>query len=199
MNCAELNLKGHVRACLAGDWIVLLDLRGDRYWALPQSMSQGAMRNRLAKHGFLRADEEPLPKRIPPLFSGSGAPSRMPDLALALRSGLWAHGVVKSGRIDKAFSLIERRKRKLVTIGADGARAVIARFDELRPWLPWRYVCLFNSLCLSRFLLEHGVAADLVIGVRARPFAAHAWVELEGRVLDPGNEDCPSFVEIARA
>jgi hypothetical protein len=36
--------------------------------------------------------------------------------------------------------------------------------------------CLSRSLALARRLAALGLPADLVIGVRLRPFAAHCWV-----------------------
>ena len=72
------------------------------------------------------------------------------------------------------------------------------QFDAIRIWIPRPYVCLFNSLCLIRFMLRRGVCSELVFGVRARPFAAHCWVEASGLILDPGGEDCSTFAQIAR-
>jgi len=46
----------------------------------------------------------------------------------------------------------------------------------------YRANCLHQSLALSRVLQRHGLPARLKIGVlpHARPFQAHAWVELDG-------------------
>lgn len=41
-------------------------------------------------------------------------------------------------------------------------------------------LCLQRSAVTTRMLRRHGVAADLVIGCRQLPFAAHAWVEIAG-------------------
>jgi hypothetical protein len=43
--------------------------------------------------------------------------------------------------------------------------------------------CLQRSLVLSELLARRGISATLVIGVRPDPFAAHAWVEHDGRPL----------------
>jgi Transglutaminase-like superfamily len=52
--------------------------------------------------------------------------------------------------------------------------------------------CLFKSLTLTYMLERRGIAQTLVIAVRPRPFAAHAWVEVEGETVlqgpDPGYE-----------
>jgi Transglutaminase-like superfamily len=45
--------------------------------------------------------------------------------------------------------------------------------------------CLTKSLVLLALLSRRGIPATLVIGVRHDPFAAHAWVEHDGRPLLP--------------
>lgn len=52
--------------------------------------------------------------------------------------------------------------------------------------LVFRTSCLEHSLVLCRMLRQRGMNADLRIGARkeANRFEAHAWVELNGMVLD---------------
>jgi hypothetical protein len=50
--------------------------------------------------------------------------------------------------------------------------------------LYWKPVlCLQRSVCTARLLRKHGLSARMVIGYRPAPFFAHAWVEVEGRVV----------------
>ena len=44
--------------------------------------------------------------------------------------------------------------------------------------------CLLDSLTLMEFLAAYGVHPRWVLGVQARPFAAHSWVQHEGAVLN---------------
>jgi hypothetical protein len=46
-----------------------------------------------------------------------------------------------------------------------------------------------GTACL---LKQHGIAAQLVIGAQQMPFKAHAWVEVDGRVVN----DKPYMSEI---
>lgn len=194
----------HVRACVSDDWLIALDLRGDRYWAFARSASVDALGADLAAKGLLAEgaassndfgwDWLSVAERI------------APDWLLVAEAALWAKEIVKSGRLDRAFAWLADRKRppsgRASMIGAKAplneASALRARFDVLRMWAPYAYVCLFDSLCLARFLRRRGCAAELVIGVRARPFAAHCWIEANGIVLNTGGEDCASFSTIAR-
>ena len=44
--------------------------------------------------------------------------------------------------------------------------------------------CLQRSAATACLLRQFGIAADLVIGAQQLPFKAHAWVEVEGRVVN---------------
>ena len=51
--------------------------------------------------------------------------------------------------------------------------------------LYWKPVmCLQRSVCTARLLRARGVPARLVIGYRPNPFLSHAWVEVDGRVVN---------------
>jgi hypothetical protein len=45
-------------------------------------------------------------------------------------------------------------------------------------------LCLQRSVCAVRLLRMHGVVARLVIGYRPAPFFSHAWVEVNGRIVN---------------
>lgn len=60
-------------------------------------------------------------------------------------------------------------------------------------FFPGRAVCLEQSLALYVLLRRRGVPAELRIGVQPFPFAAHAWVEVEGRPVNEDEETVASF------
>lgn len=45
-------------------------------------------------------------------------------------------------------------------------------------------LCLQRAVCAVRLLRKCGIAAKLVIGYRPAPFFSHAWVEVDGRVVN---------------
>lgn len=48
----------------------------------------------------------------------------------------------------------------------------------------WKEVlCLQRSAVTSCLLRSHGIFAQMVIGAQQLPFKAHAWVEVDGRVV----------------
>jgi len=63
-------------------------------------------------------------------------------------------------------------------------------------WLPGN--CLSRSLALLWLLRRHGHDADLRLGVSldGGTFAAHAWVELEGRVLNDSQDVTTRYAPI---
>jgi hypothetical protein len=64
------------------------------------------------------------------------------------------------------------------------AEEVLKAIDLASVWY-WKQVpCLQRSAAATLLLRQFGVPAELVIGVQPVPFRAHAWVELEGRVIN---------------
>jgi hypothetical protein len=51
--------------------------------------------------------------------------------------------------------------------------------------------CLQRSVAATRLLRNSGIHARLVIGYRPSPFFSHAWVEVDGRVVN----DSPAYKE----
>ena len=73
--------------------------------------------------------------------------------------------------------------------GAASPRSVVWAVDEACVWYFKRTFCLQRSFVATWMLRRHGFAATLVIGYRAMPFESHAWVELDGRVVN----DLPQY------
>ena len=65
-------------------------------------------------------------------------------------------------------------------------------------YLPTDNRCLMRSLVITAMLARRGVFAKVVIGARPSPsFAAHAWVEVNGTPLLPGDDaSYARFVEV---
>ena len=78
----------------------------------------------------------------------------------------------------------------------DGLDLVISQAVDWAAALYWkRVLCLQRSITATRLLRAYGVKAELVIGCRLAPFAGHAWVEVEGRVLN-GPAAYPQHLQI---
>ncbi|HTP35281.1 MAG TPA: lasso peptide biosynthesis B2 protein [Candidatus Acidoferrales bacterium] len=56
---------------------------------------------------------------------------------------------------------------------------------ELATCLYWKPVlCLQRSVCAVRLLRKSGASAKLVVGYRPAPFFSHAWVEVDGKIVN---------------
>lgn len=61
---------------------------------------------------------------------------------------------------------------------------ICASVDIACAWY-WKQVfCLQRSAATACLLKRHGVPAQLVMGAQQMPFRAHAWVEVNGRVVN---------------
>jgi hypothetical protein len=69
------------------------------------------------------------------------------------------------------------------------------------------YACIWylkKSLCLQRssvvvtLLRRHGIQAEMVIGAQRLPLKAHAWVEVDGRVVNDKPEVQTDYIVMER-
>jgi hypothetical protein len=51
-------------------------------------------------------------------------------------------------------------------------------------WYRKEVLCLQRSAATTCLLRNHGVAASMIIGAQQLPFRAHAWVEVDGAVVN---------------
>jgi hypothetical protein len=66
-----------------------------------------------------------------------------------------------------------------------GLESAVCEAVLLATCLYWKPVlCLQRSVCTVRLLRNRGIMARLVIGYRPQPFFSHAWVEVDGRVVN---------------
>jgi hypothetical protein len=79
--------------------------------------------------------------------------------------------------------------RRPVRRALTDARDIVWAVDEACVWYVKRAACLQRSFVATRLLRRYGFAAEMVIGCRSLPFESHAWVELDGRVIN----DLPQY------
>jgi hypothetical protein len=61
---------------------------------------------------------------------------------------------------------------------------IVWAVDEACVWYVKRAPCLQRSAVATRLLRRYGLQAELVIGYRPLPFESHAWVEVNGLVVN---------------
>lgn len=209
-------LTPNVRACVDQSVVVFLDLRNDRYLSVdlqraPQivGVCEGVSPNAgtsLVARGLIEATPTlsrdgrggaGLTASADPNYFRSCRVS-LSDVVTMLDACLRASIKVRARRLDRAFRAYARRKRVDKPAKIELAE-LVGRFERLRPWYPRARVCLFDSLALMNFLIAFGHKPEIVMGVRATPFAAHCWVEDNGVCLNDAAETCQSYTPIAWA
>jgi len=61
---------------------------------------------------------------------------------------------------------------------------VCSAIDMAVIWYPKQVLCLQRSAATACLLKTYGVQAQMIIGVQQMPFRAHAWVEVQGQVVN---------------
>jgi hypothetical protein len=109
----------------------------------------------------------------------------------------WAAAALRLRSLSFSVDRVAKRAARLHHPQANDPtrlRDAVAAFDTLRPLLfTSRDKCLYDSLTLVSFLAGEGLAAQWVIGVKTRPFAAHSWVQAGTVVLNDLHEHVRSF------
>ncbi len=66
----------------------------------------------------------------------------------------------------------------------DAVEQICSAVDMACIWYWKEALCLQRSAATACLLKKHGVAAQMVIGAQRIPFKAHAWVEVDGLVVN---------------
>ena len=66
----------------------------------------------------------------------------------------------------------------------DAVERICYAVDLASIWYWKEALCLQRSAATACLLRQHGVQAQMVIGAQQMPFKAHAWVEVDGKVVN---------------
>ncbi len=86
----------------------------------------------------------------------------------------------------KDFATLHERVRACRTNTARrySTEQVCQALDMACIWYPKHVLCLQRSSAATRLLRRSGIAAEMVLGAQLLPFRAHAWVEVDGAVVN---------------
>lgn len=234
---ARYGLATHVFICRDEDYVVVLDLKQDRYFALeaaktamllavvpgwPVTAQQGvgdavgdaaeAVLRPLVRRGWLLEEStggrEATPIRVPKpeaqlAGDDDGAVEKV-GLRILLAfvvASVFAKAALRFRRFDRVVQRVAQRKARYSNanepLDLERARRLIAAFERMRVFLfSSRDECLHDSLAMLEFLARYRVFPSWVFGVRARPFAAHCWVQHADIVLNDTVEHVSTYVPI---
>jgi transglutaminase superfamily protein len=82
--------------------------------------------------------------------------------------------------------------------GAPGSEQVCLAVDTAAAFYFKKILCLQRSAATVCLLKKCGFAAEMVIGVQQMPFLAHAWVELDGLVINDKPYVAENYLVLAR-
>jgi hypothetical protein len=71
-----------------------------------------------------------------------------------------------------------------VSPSSEAVERICPAVDMACIWYWKEALCLQRSAATACLLRRHGIHAELVIGTQQMPFKAHAWVEVDGRVVN---------------
>ena len=111
----------------------------------------------------------------------------------------WAKRVLRSRTLYSVACEVSDAKRTRRAVSSNPQRTIelVSIFRDLRPFaFESRDRCLFHALALLRFLSHYDLHPTWVIGVSARPWMAHSWLQLGDCVLDSSPEEICSFTPI---
>jgi hypothetical protein len=95
-------------------------------------------------------------------------------------------GFARAHERVRAYSVNRRRRDACLP------EHIVWAVDEACVWYVKRAPCLQRSAVAACLLRRHGVRAELVIGYRALPFESHAWVEVDGHIVN----DRPQYQKV---
>jgi hypothetical protein len=86
------------------------------------------------------------------------------------------------------FSALHERVRRcpnrLHEPAPDTTGKICSAVDMACIWYPKPVLCLQRSAATACLLKKYGVPAQMIIGAQHMPFKAHAWVEVNGQVVN---------------
>jgi hypothetical protein len=99
-------------------------------------------------------------------------------LCLVLYEVIVVFGFSKAHRVVRRCPTLRRR------IDEQTTPRICAAVAEACVWHVRKIHCLERSVVATWLLRLHGVPAELIIGVRYVPVQSHAWVEVQGQVVN---------------
>ncbi len=210
-------LRDGVSFCEVNAQLIFLDTRADRYFCL-DALREAEFRALIEKPGH-----QAVPPRLqdagllietpgaghvaacPPAYAQASVfddtqPLRLdrPLLDALVRLALVRRSLRRGG-LGRILHRLRRAKSRLPEFH-DSALPELARlardFERTARLVRSHDQCLSRSIVLTQIALSRGLAADLVIGVRLNPFAAHSWVQAGSHVLNDRMDSVRTYTPV---
>jgi hypothetical protein len=97
--------------------------------------------------------------------------------------------VLQRAGFAKAYEALRHYRTRDPRLHRPDTHDILWAVEEACVWYVKRAPCLQRSAVATRLLRRYGVPAELVVGYRPLPFESHAWVEVNGVVVN----DLPQY------
>ena len=214
-------LREGVSYCIAAGKTVLFDLPNCRYTALPddvddafQALAQRKTETReqvanlsaMVDAGLLvhQPDEATsLPTAAMKPASRSALDSPLPTATLSrISNAVLAQATagfgLKAWRLEAIFNRLQRQSGtcRAEPVPMDELASISSAFYWSERIISSGEKCLRRSIALADYLRRKRIPCDLILGVRMRPFAAHAWVQHGELVLNESLDEVRRYTTI---
>lgn len=88
------------------------------------------------------------------------------------------------GNFQALYKKVREYPVNTATALPEVAERICAAVDLASIWYWKPVLCLQRSAATACLLKRHGVRAQMILGAQQMPFKAHAWVEVDGRVVN---------------
>lgn len=88
------------------------------------------------------------------------------------------------GHFQDLHREVARYPIRKTPVPAEAVERICAAVDNACIWYWKEVLCLQRSAATACLLKQYGVEAQMIIGVQQMPFKAHAWVEVDGHVVN---------------
>src|ERR1700730_2603412 len=88
------------------------------------------------------------------------------------------------GNFEALYSKVRSYRQRKEPPTSDAVERICAAVDMACIWYWKEALCLQRSAATACLLKRYGVPAQMVIGAQQMPFKAHAWVEVDGCVVN---------------
>lgn len=211
------SLLPHLTACIAGESVLLLDLRQDRYFRLPARPGSAARQwlaepselpppevlALLERQGVLRKGDPDLHVSITPVEIPETLEIPVTPDALGAAQGLRIAAAVASAwiglRTRRLQSIVTARRQWRATrpqVDGSVTPGRLAGYHRARRLVPLPKNCLLDSLALDRWLGGPEPGRHLVFGVTVEPFLAHCWLQSPTMILNDNYDHVRRYTPI---
>jgi len=88
------------------------------------------------------------------------------------------------GNFEALYNKVRKYRLRREAPAPDAIQRICSAVDMACIWYWKEALCLQRSAATACLLKQYGVPAQMVLGARQMPFKAHAWVEVDGQVVN---------------